>query len=97
MMPRVFKSDVLVRAEGSQPESMLIEMNAPLRRDGVIAFQSSWGPQNAGPGDRLFSVFTVVENPSDQWPLWSCIVIGIGREIHHAIIPERVRRTEDGR
>ena len=52
----------------------------------MIAFQSSWGPQNAGPGDRLFSVFTVVENPSDQWPLWSCIVIGIGLVLHFGMM-----------
>jgi hypothetical protein len=24
------------------------------------------------------SVFSVVRNPSDHWPLYSCIVIGIG-------------------
>jgi hypothetical protein len=23
-----------------------------------------------------------VKNPSDQWPLWSCIVIGIGLVVH---------------
>jgi hypothetical protein len=93
-MPRVFKSDVVVRAEGSQPQTMLIEMNEPLRREGVIAFQSSWGPQGAGPGERLFSVFTVVENPSDQWPLWSCVVIGIGLVLHFGMMLMRYISSE---
>ena len=30
----------------------------------------------------LYSEFTVVENPSDQWPKWSCCVIGIGLLFH---------------
>jgi hypothetical protein len=44
----------------------------------LVLFQSSWGPPNARPGERLFSVFSVVRNPSDHWPLYSCIVIGVG-------------------
>lgn len=94
MMPRVFKSDVVVHQGATRPETMLIEMNAPLRRDGVIAFQSSWGPQGARPGDRLFSVFSVVENPSDQWPLWSCVVIGIGMMLHFGMMLVRYIRSE---
>jgi hypothetical protein len=76
-MPRKFMSDVTV-AEGDVVEAMRIQMNEPLRRDGFIVFQSSWGPQNAGPDARLFSGFAVVRNPADQWPLISCIVIAIG-------------------
>jgi hypothetical protein len=53
----------------------------PLRDKGLILFQSSWGPQDAAPGDDLFSVFSVVRNPSDHWPLYSCIVIAIGMAI----------------
>jgi hypothetical protein len=94
MMPRVFKSDVQVRAPGMRPEEMLIEMNAPLRREGLIAFQSSWGPQGAGPNDRKFSVFSVVENPSDQWPLWACVVIGIGLSLHFLMMLSRYVRSE---
>lgn len=90
---RVYKSDVLVH-EGGRPEPMLIEMNSPLRRQGFIAFQSSWGPQNARPGDRLFSVFAVVQNPSDQWPLWACVVIGIGLSIHFLMMLARYIRSE---
>jgi hypothetical protein len=30
----------------------------------------------------MFSVFAVVRNPSDQVPLYACIVIGMGLLIH---------------
>ena len=53
-------------------------MNEPLRTDGLVLFQANWGPQNAPPGTPLFSGFAVVRNPSDYWPLYACIVIGLG-------------------
>ena len=43
-----------------------------------MLFQASWGPSNARPGDPLFSVFSVVRNPSDKWPEISCWVIAAG-------------------
>jgi cytochrome c biogenesis protein ResB len=75
-----YRSDVTQRT-GQDDRRVRIEMNDPLRDKGLILFQSSWGPQNAAPGDELFSVFSVVRNPSDHWPLYSCIVIAIGMAI----------------
>ncbi|MDE0960810.1 MAG: cytochrome c biogenesis protein ResB [Planctomycetota bacterium] len=75
-----YRSDVTQRSEASQ-RKVRIEMNDPLRDQGLILFQSSWGPSNAAPGAELYSVFSVVRNPSDQWPLYSCIVIAIGMAI----------------
>ena len=37
---------------------------------------------DARPGERMFSVFAVVRNPSDQWPLYACIVIAAGMLMH---------------
>lgn len=85
---RVFASDVTVLpdavAGGKAPlkELAKIEMNQPLRRDGYILFQGSYGPKNARKGEKKFSVFQIVRNPSDQWPLWSCIIIAIGLLVH---------------
>lgn len=59
-----------------------IYMNAPLRRDGHVMFQSSWGPKGGRESDRLYSVFSVVTNPADKWPEWSCWVIALGLVIH---------------
>ena len=48
----------------------------------IRTWSASWpritGRLAAGPSDRLFSVFSVVRNPSDYWPLYGCIVIGVG-------------------
>jgi len=76
-IPSEFSSDV-TQSLRSEERAVLIRMNEPLRDEGLVLFQSSWGPPNARPGERLFSVFSVVRNPSDHWPLYSCIVIGVG-------------------
>ena len=52
-------------------------MNEPLRHGGLVLFQSSWFPQDKEI-PRMYSVFSVVRNPSDYWPLYSCIVIAVG-------------------
>ena len=88
------RSDITVFADDTE-QGHRIEMNEPLRRDGVIMFQASYGPPDAGPGDRMYSVFQVVENPSDQWPLISCIVIGIGLMWHFGAMQLRyIRRIQ---
>ena len=71
-------------------------MNQPLRSDGFTVYQSNWGPQGAAPGARLFSGFSVVTNPSDQWPLWATIVIGLGLLIHFTIVLVRYLIREMG-
>lgn len=76
-MAASYSSDVL-RIEGEEKTPVHIRMNEPLRHKGMILFQSGWGPQDAAPGTPLFSTFSVVRNPSDQWPMISCWIIGIG-------------------
>jgi hypothetical protein len=76
-LARSFESDV-VQVEDGRERPVRIQMNEPLRDGGLVLFQSSWGPSNARPGDPLFSTFSVVRNPSDHWPLYACIVIGVG-------------------
>lgn len=78
---KVFLSDV-TKFEDKREEKIKITMNEPLRHQGYTFFQSSYGPPDARPGDTLYSVFTVVENPSDMWPLWSCVLSAIGLGIH---------------
>ena len=76
-MAKAFMSDVTKIQDGHERQ-LRIEMNQPLRDGGLVLFQSSWGPSNARPGDPLFSTFSVVRNPSDHWPKYSCYVIGLG-------------------
>lgn len=76
-----FESEV-TQIENGLERRVHIKMNEPLRDRGYTFFQASWGPQNARPGDRLFSTFAVVKNPADQWPKYACYVIGFGLSIH---------------
>ncbi len=80
-MPKAFSSDVTVLQAGSK-RPVKISMNEPLRKDGLVLYQASWGPSNARPGDPLFSTLAVVRNPADQYPLYACIVIAIGLVLH---------------
>ena len=78
-MAAVFSSDVLrVDRETGEKTPYHIAMNEPLREDGVVAFQSKWGPPDGGPNARLYSIFAVVRNPSDKWPEIACWVIAAG-------------------
>jgi hypothetical protein len=77
-------------------QTMIITMNEPLRHRGYTLYQSSWGPQDARPGEPVFSVFSVVRNPADRWPLWSCIVIAMGLLLHFSTKLGRYLRAEAG-
>lgn len=79
--PREFSSKV-TKVENGEDQSINIRMNEPLRHKGYTFFQASWGPPDARPGDRLYSMFQVVKNPADHWPLYSLIVSSIGLGIH---------------
>lgn len=76
-LPKAFRSDVTKFQDGGE-QNIRIQMNEPLRHGGLALFQANWGPGDARPGDRLYSGIAVVRNPSDHWPLYSCIVIGVG-------------------
>ncbi|MCE9593267.1 MAG: cytochrome c biogenesis protein ResB [Planctomycetes bacterium] len=80
-MAKSFESDVTV-FEGSTSRPIKIQMNEPLRSHGLVVYQSAWGPENARPGTPLYSVFSVVRNPADQYPKYACFVIAIGLIIH---------------
>ena len=72
-----YESNVTV-STADQAYPQLIQMNEPLRREHIIVFQSSYGPPDAADDERLWSGFSIVRNPSDQWPLWSCVIIALG-------------------
>ena len=84
MRPKRFESEI-TRIEGERLDPVHIKMNEPMRRDGFTFFQASWGPQNAAPGARLFSVFEVVNNPADKWPEYALYVTTIGLIFHFGL------------
>ena len=80
-MASAYASDVVRIQEGDE-QSVHIAMNEPLRHQGYTLFQSEFGMAADG---QTFSVFAVVSNPADQWPLYSCIVIWLGLQVHFTI------------
>ena len=75
--PKRFVSQV-TRTENGQKADATIQMNEPLRYEGLTFFQASYGPPGAGPGQKLYSVFEVVRNPADKWPEYSLWVVVVG-------------------
>jgi hypothetical protein len=75
-----FSSDV-TRVENNVATDVHISMNNPMRHGGYIFYQSSYGPQE-GPSPRMYSVFSVVENPADRGPWIAVTIIAIGLSGH---------------
>lgn len=75
--PKKFISQV-TRTENGLKADATIQMNEPLRYEGLTFFQASYGPPGAGPGQKLYSVFEVVKNPADKWPEYSLWVVVVG-------------------
>ncbi|MFZ4767722.1 MAG: cytochrome c biogenesis protein ResB [Roseimicrobium sp.] len=78
---RRFTSHVTV-TDGGREQKRIITMNEPLRSKGLALFQQSFDMQETAGGVVKRSQFQVVRNPSDHWPLISCIAAGIGLLIH---------------
>lgn len=78
-MAREYKSDVVKITDDGDEQPVLIEMNEPLRAGGLVLYQADYGPKmERGETGPPYSVFAVKRDPTDQWPLYACIVITIG-------------------
>ena len=77
MRPKKYTSHVTKLTLGKE-EPRVVTMNVPVRDQGYVVYQASFS-QGAN-GEQ--STFTVASNPSDQWPLWSCVAVAIGLVIH---------------
>jgi hypothetical protein len=93
---KMFMSEV-TKIEKGDSRDYRIEMNEPLRQEGFTLYQSGWGPQNARPGDPLFSTFSVVKNPADQFPLIACLIVTFGMLVHFGQKLTRYLRIESKR
>jgi hypothetical protein len=76
MKPSKFVSKI-TRIENGGEAKVTIQMNEPMRYEGLTFFQASYGPPGAGPGARMYSVFEV-ENPADKWPEYSLYIVSFG-------------------
>ena len=75
--PAKFVSKI-TRVENGGEAKVTIQMNEPMRYEGLTFFQASYGPPGAGPGQKMYSVFEVVKNPADKWPEYSLYVVTFG-------------------
>lgn len=78
---RKFTSHV-TKIVGTHEEKKIITMNEPLRDSGYALFQASFSMDQSGSSGVKQSVLAVAQNPSDHWPLWSCVIAAIGLLIH---------------
>jgi hypothetical protein len=84
MMAKDFRSFVTV-FEGGSERKVQIYMNTPLRKDGFVFYQASFGQAGMGGSDGSAVPYTVLEvarNPSDKWPEYACWVIALGMVVH---------------
>lgn len=95
---KVFASDITYRRFGVD-QKFKIEMNKPLRSDGYTLYQTAWGPVNWDPrsGEKRYSVFTVVNNPSDKWPIYATIMAALGIALHFGMKLSRFVSREQKR
>ena len=77
MKPSKFISKI-TRIENGSEAKVTIQMNDPMRYEGLTFFQASYGPPGAGPGQKMYSVFEVVDNPADKWPEYSLYIVTFG-------------------
>lgn len=91
-MARRFTSWV-TKLENGREEKRVIAMNEPVRSEGFAVFQSTF---SAGDGDTAgprSSGFMIVENPSDHWPLISCIIVAEGLLLHFLMMLARYMKV----
>jgi ResB-like family len=77
MKPAKFISKI-TRIENGGEAKVTIQMNEPMRYEGLTFFQASYGPPGAGQGQRMYSVFEIVKNPADKWPEYSLYIVTFG-------------------
>lgn len=77
MRPAKFVSKV-TRVESGSEAKVTIQMNEPMRYEGLTFYQASYGPPGAKPGEPMYSVFEVVRNPADKWPEYSLYIVAFG-------------------
>lgn len=74
---------------GSHEEKRVVTMNEPVRGDGYAVFQSNFGDGVRDGTGVKSSGFQIVENPSDHWPLISCIIVAEGLLLHFLMMLAR--------
>jgi cytochrome c biogenesis protein ResB len=78
---RKFTSHVTKFKDGRE-EKKIITMNEPLRGDGFAIFQNAFDMSERGGAVVKSSTLQVVQNPSDNWPLYALLLTMVGLLVH---------------
>ncbi len=77
--PKNYESRItrLETRDAAEGKKVAVRMNEPMRHDGFVVFQESFGPPNPEDGV-YYSQFAISDNPSDQWPTIALVIMTIG-------------------
>ncbi|MFN0077013.1 MAG: cytochrome c biogenesis protein ResB [Prosthecobacter sp.] len=82
-------TSMVTKITGSREEKRVVTMNEPIRSEGYAVFQQTFDDGvRSGSGVKR-SGFQIVENPSDHWPLISCIIVAEGLLLHFLMMLAR--------
>lgn len=95
-MDAAFSSDVS-RIEDGVEHDYHIAMNEPLRHAGWTFYQESYIPADPRIGRPVMSSLAVSRNPADKFPLYACIIIGVGLTLHFVLKLSKYLRRETKR
>ncbi len=95
-MARRFTSWVTKITDGRE-EKRVVTMNEPVRGGGYAVFQQSFDDGSRRQDGVKSSGFQIVENPSDHWPLISCIIVAEGLLLHFLMMLARYMKIEPWR
>jgi hypothetical protein len=84
----------VTKLEGGREEKRVITMNEPVRSEGFAVFQQTFDDGTRSGSGVKSSGFQIVENPSDHWPLISCIIVAEGLLLHFLMMLARFIKVE---
>ncbi|MFO1485774.1 MAG: cytochrome c biogenesis protein ResB [Verrucomicrobiaceae bacterium] len=79
----------VTKLENGREEKRVITMNEPVRSEGYAVFQQTFDDGTRSGTGVKSSGFQIVENPSDHWPLISCIIVAEGLLLHFLMMLAR--------
>jgi hypothetical protein len=72
----------VTKLTGGGEQKRVITMNEPVRSEGFAVFQQTFDDGSRSGSNVKSSGFQIVQNPSDHWPLISCIIVAEGLLLH---------------
>lgn len=86
----------VTKLEDGREEKRVITMNEPVRSEGYAVFQQTFDDGSRGGGSGVKSSgFQIVQNPSDHWPLISCVIVAQGLLLHFLLMLGRFIKVNE--